>query len=78
MKRSKLILSLSVTGTLAGCTILLVRIPSLVLHCLAAPADMDFLNDGSVKLWFSSEGRPSDGGVCKPPVTLKPKRISSD
>lgn len=71
MKRCKLILALSVTGTLAGGTFLLVRIPSLPLHCLTA--DMGFLNDGSVKLWFTSEGR-----VFEPLVALKPKGIASD
>lgn len=66
-------MALSITGTLARCTFLLVRIPSLTLHCLTVPADMGFLSDGSVKLWFSSEG-----GLFKPPDALKPKGIASD
>lgn len=51
------------SGTLAGCVFPLLRIP--------AHADMDFLNDGSVNLWFSSEGSPIR--VYKPAVAFKPK-----
>lgn len=73
---SKLILAFSVTGTLAGCVFPLLRIPTLALPCLTARADVGFLSDGSVNLWFSSEGSPIR--VYEPAVAFKPKGVSSD
>lgn len=73
---SKLILAFSVTGTLARCVFPLLRIPTLALPCLTARADVGFLSDGSVNLWFSSEGSPIR--VYEPAVAFKPKGVSSD
>lgn len=75
VKTSKLILAFSVSGALAGCAFPLLRIPALALPGLAAHADVGFFSDGSVKLWFSSEGSPIR--VYKPTVAFKPKGISS-
>ena len=72
---SKLILAFSGSGTLAGCVFPLLRIPK-ALPCLTAHADVGFLNDGSVNLWFSSEGSPIR--VYKAAVAFKPEGISSD
>lgn len=58
------------------CVFPLLRIPALALPILTAHADVGFLNDGSVNLWFSSEGNPIR--VYKPAVAFKAKGISSD